>query len=135
MVNKLGEKLPTWTACGAEAAVPLVTTTETWPVVGTCHGSWALICCGDTKSNGAAMLLKVTDTLPNVRGKGMVVADVFAEARLDPKIDTSEPGTAGAVKDAASTTPPGSTNGVWAVATAVQIGKRAYKVRNFMPES
>ena len=58
------------------------------------------------------MLLKVTETLPKASGKGMTLAEAVPEARLDPNMDTSEPGTTGAVKEAASTTPPGLTNGV-----------------------
>ena len=76
--------------------------------------------------------MKVTDTLPNVRGKGMVVADVFPEARLEPKMDTSEPGTTGAVKEAASTIPPGSTSGVCATASAVWARKKQHDVRNLI---
>jgi hypothetical protein len=59
------------------------------------------------------MPLKVTDTPPSIRGNGTVLADTVAGARSSPKMDTSEPGTTGAVKEAASTTPPGATTGVW----------------------
>jgi hypothetical protein len=55
------------------------------------------------------MPLKLTDTPPSVAGKGMALADVSPRPRLEPKMDTSEPGTTGPLKEAASTTPPGST--------------------------
>ena len=57
------------------------------------------------------MPLKLTDTPPSVAGKGMALADAVSEAKLAPKMETSEPGTAGPLKEAASTTPPGSTTG------------------------
>jgi hypothetical protein len=58
------------------------------------------------------MPLKLTDTPPSMAGRGMALADTSPEARFEPKMDTSDPGTTGPLKEAASTTPPGSTNGV-----------------------
>jgi hypothetical protein len=56
--------------------------------------------------------LKLTDVLSSVTGSGIVAADAVWEARFVPKMDTNEPGTTGAVKVAASTTPPAATTGV-----------------------
>ncbi len=108
-----GENGPTGTVCGADSTPLLVTTKVTLPFEETSHGSCALICVGETKSNGAkTLLLKRTETLARDVGKGIWPASAIWGARLTPKIEMSAPGATGAVKLAALTMPPEFTTGV-----------------------
>jgi hypothetical protein len=68
-----------------------------------------LIWLGEAKSSGALVPLNVTDVPASSVGSGVPCACIVVVARLDPKIDTNDPGEIGVAKDAELTTPAGST--------------------------
>src|SRR5579863_1892498 len=92
-----GALAATVTLAGAETTPSSrVTTTLAGPLLlsegTTSHGTWMLIWPPLTNCTGAATLLTVTLTPLSVVESGTVPEAAMFEARLDPKIETSEPG-------------------------------------------
>src|SRR5579864_7264577 len=88
---------PMLTLTGADVPLEFCTTTLAVPL-GTSQGNCALIWSPltgswNTPESGAATPLKVTTTLfDRVVERGMELASALADARLVPKLETSEPG-------------------------------------------
>jgi hypothetical protein len=56
------------------------------------NGTWALICPGDTKNNGAWDAIESHAGLPQMVGRGTDPAMVVDEAKFEPKMAAREPG-------------------------------------------
>src|SRR5438445_9872307 len=93
-----GPNWPITTGSGTDDTLSLVTTTFTAPLTpggSTSNGICALIWPGETKFNGAATPLIVTDVPFRLVESGTVWASAMPAANWLPKIEISPPGETG----------------------------------------